>query len=625
MIEHDELTVIPNIKDPSKSTIHYKMGVSSCKERIALIWIDQYVDRQENIYYQEELKKNSEIKLVCIKNVDLAIRLFKKLNFRRIIIIVSGSLYQEFFQKFKSNLSQLAIVPKIIIFTSSVTKMKEKYGAILPLYHPFYNSHGIVSNFDNLKEELLFKISYNDYIMPSQYKRLERIRDSEKFVFEYIRDKNQLILPLFFSLYTSVPNDYQIQYFNKLIISNFGKNPEISSLFSQINDVKQIPMEILSKFWIKAYTAETDFYKKMNQRLMQNKNKEFITYIQVLYAGVITKALRPKNGIMLYRGGIISKKEYKLIDKLNNKRVYGLPGVIVYIRSFVSFTDNKDVAIQYKEQKKYQINNEQMHGLFVIQNPINENFCNSCAYINEYSFYQDESETLFFPFSCFEITSIKSDGKNEFIIYLNYLGKYANLFKGEDPKDLVERVPQQSTYAQDILNAKIIKSNIKPPKWFLGIENKLQQNKINNFNPNIQNSKINMQNQKNQITSNIHINQQQINNNIFQKSHSHNINAPTPKLQNKMKVDKTLNKILDSLNIEDEVEFFDEINNISELEDNYNIIEDQNLESQSDELINQIIMDGGMKIDENFENIPFGIFANPEELNNQSWKNNIHI
>lgn len=27
MIEHSELTVIPNIKDPSKSTIHYRMGV----------------------------------------------------------------------------------------------------------------------------------------------------------------------------------------------------------------------------------------------------------------------------------------------------------------------------------------------------------------------------------------------------------------------------------------------------------------------------------------------------------------------------------------------------------------------------------------------------------------------
>ena len=27
MIEHDELTVIPNIKDPSKSTIHYRTSV----------------------------------------------------------------------------------------------------------------------------------------------------------------------------------------------------------------------------------------------------------------------------------------------------------------------------------------------------------------------------------------------------------------------------------------------------------------------------------------------------------------------------------------------------------------------------------------------------------------------
>ena len=610
------------------------MGASSSKEKIAFIWIDQYVDSQENLSYQEELKKNSEIKLVCFKDVDLAIRLFRKLNFRRIIILVSGSLYQEFFQKFKSNLSQLAIVPKIIIFTSSVTKMKEKYGNILPLYHPFYNSHGIVSNFDNLKEILLFKISFNDYISPSQYKRLERIRDSEKFVFEYIRDKNQLILPLFFSLYTSVPNDDQIQYFNKLIISNFGKNPEISSLFSQINDVKQIPMEILSKFWIKAYTAETDFYKKMNERLMQNKNKEFITYIQVLYAGVITKALRPKCGIMLYRGGIISKKEYKLIEILNNKRVYGLPGVIVYVRSFVSFTDNKDVAIQYKEQKKYQINNEQMYGLFVIQNPINENFCNSCAYINEYSFYQDESESLFFPFSCFEITSIKSDGKNEFIIYLNYLGKYASLFKDEDPKDLVERVPQQSTFAQDILNAKIIKSNIKPPKWFIGLENKVQQNKINNFNPNIQNPKISMQNQKNQIKNNqmnqnVLINQQKINNNMFQKSHSHDINAPVPKLQNKIKKNENLNKIFDSLNIEDEgedelfdeFENLDENNEILELEDNYDIIEDKNIDSQADELIKQIINPEGMKLSNDYDNIPIGKMVSSGELNKQNWNN----
>lgn len=41
---------------------------------------------------------------------------------------------------------------------------------------------------------------------------------------------------------------------------------------------------------------------------MQNKNIEFTTYIQVLYAGAITKAFRFKNGIILYIGRIISKK-----------------------------------------------------------------------------------------------------------------------------------------------------------------------------------------------------------------------------------------------------------------------------------------------------------------------------
>ncbi len=32
MIEHDELTVIPNIKDPSKSTIHYRTSVDVARD-----------------------------------------------------------------------------------------------------------------------------------------------------------------------------------------------------------------------------------------------------------------------------------------------------------------------------------------------------------------------------------------------------------------------------------------------------------------------------------------------------------------------------------------------------------------------------------------------------------------
>lgn len=203
---------------------------------------------------------------------------------------------------------------------------------------------------------------------------------------------------------------------------------------------------------------------------------------------------------MIYsRGGIISKREYDLIVKLINKRVYGLPSIIVYSRSFVSFTDIKEVAIRYKEHKKTQINNDEMYGLFIIENPIKENFCFSCAYINEYSFYQDESETLFFPFSCFEITDIKSDGKKEFIIYINYLGKYSSLFKGLDPKNLLEQVPQQSTYANEIIDAKIIKTTLKMPNWCYILNKSVQQK-------NVINNKMLQYENKNSVNQNINKN-----------------------------------------------------------------------------------------------------------------------
>ena len=583
------------------------MGASSSNERIALIWIDKNVDNEENTNYQNELNKHNQIKLFPIKNVDLGIKFFKKLSFKRVIILISGSLFQEFYQKFRENLPDLAIVPKIIIFTSSVSKMKNNFGGILPLYHPFYNSHGIICKFQELEDILLFKISFKDYIIPSQYNRLERIRDDEKFFFEYIRNKYELVLPLFFSSYTNIPSDEQIQTFNKLILTNFGKIPEISNLFSQINEVKDIPMEILSKYWIKAYTAETDFYRKMNERLMQNKNKEFITYIQVLYEGVKSKALKPKNDFAnLYRGGIISQREYKIIVDYYTKRNPGLPGVIVYSRSFVSFTDDKNIAIKFKEQKKNQIKNDQMFGLFIIENSINENFCNSCAYIKDCSFFPDESETLFFPYSCFEIVEAKNIGKYEFIIKLNYLGKYTNLFNGQDPKNFLEFIPNDSNFAKDIFSAKILKSNVKPPKWWISLQ---QKNNINiNNKIQIQNSNPYNQNKISQISynQNIKINQNKIINNIpYHKSQLHNIEIP--KQYNKMKILENKNNIfikkLEHLNLkEDELEEnLDDIINFPDLNDD-NDIEENNMDySNPDQLINQILQQNGMKLSEEFE------------------------
>ena len=178
-----------------------------------------------------------------------------------------------------------------------------------------------------------------------------------------------------------------------------------------------------------------------------------------------------------------------------------------------------------------------MYGLFIIENIIDDNLPMSCAYIKEYSYYQGESETLFFPFSCFDIKSLIQVNEKEFIINLNYLGKFSNLFGGSNPEDLLEYVPEWSKYAKEIFNAKIIKPHLKLPKWLIAVENKIKniQIKPQNFDNNIINSYnfnmykdfgINLMKSNNNIHNNIIINNnnyKNINYNLSQNMNEINI------------------------------------------------------------------------------------------------------
>ena len=488
---------------------------------ILLIWIDPNVDNEENSFYQNELKKSyPELQLLCFKDVILALKSIIKYNFRKIIIMISGKLYPKFYRVFESNLTKFAIIPKIIIFTSNEMRLRNSYGDLLkflPLNDPFYNSHGIETNFNHLKDELIPKIIYNIPSSCIRYNKNERSRENnEKFNFECVKEINQLILPLFFSDYLNIPTPKEIQSFNQFISVNSGINEDIYNLTSQIEGAKNIPIEILSKFWVRIYTIESDFYSLMNGKLLENKFQEYLTYIQVLYEGVNKKALKAKyNNNKLYRGGIISKKEYNKLDKFikEEKNEY-LPGVIVYGRSFFSFSDDLNIALEFKERKKNIISKDEMYGLFIIDNSIKENICTSCASIQEFSVYQNESETLFFPFSCFDIIKMEKISENEFLITLNYLGKYskyANLFRGDDPMSLLERIPESSMLAKEILNARIIKPTLKTPKWFVNIQNEIKENQIEK----VKNPFDFMHNKNNQAISNPYNNNVNVNSNPY--------------------------------------------------------------------------------------------------------------
>ena len=98
-----------------------------------------------------------------------------------------------------------------------------------------------------------------------------------------------------------------------------------------------------------------------------------------------------------------------------------LPTSIVYSRSFLSFSKRKEVAFQFL--RNLQINDNLCKALFILEKNDNKdsNLDTNCV-MDKISFYPDEGEILFFPFSFFEIREIKlieSSEEKYFVIILS--------------------------------------------------------------------------------------------------------------------------------------------------------------------------------------------------------------
>ena len=85
-----------------------------------IIWIDKNINNKENTDYINQLEEEMEfLKIKPIKENKEAINHLKDIKHKKVIIIVSGSLYSEFVNSFKENINDMFLVPKIIVFTSS--------------------------------------------------------------------------------------------------------------------------------------------------------------------------------------------------------------------------------------------------------------------------------------------------------------------------------------------------------------------------------------------------------------------------------------------------------------------------------------------------------------------------
>ena len=299
-----------------------------------VIWIDENLDTEENKKYADELYSFGSLIVRLFKNLDKAIEHMKYIEFQETKVILSGKLYPEFVKKFKENIIDMCVAPKIIIFT----KNKQKFIENNKNYqnNPFYNFGGVVDKFEEVKNFLK-----NEY----KVKKLINVDDIQ-LTFEYIDKKEKLFLPLFFkTLIDNVSKNNTDKYTTTLFDEYSKDNEEIIELLGPIKSISDIPVEILSKYYARLYTAESNFYKNLNKDLGLNKVEKYLQFIKTLYEGVKLKSLPLSNNNVLYRGSKISNDEIKKIKEYMNKKVKDLPSSIVFSKSFLSFTKDKKKQI----------------------------------------------------------------------------------------------------------------------------------------------------------------------------------------------------------------------------------------------------------------------------------------
>ena len=254
-------------------------------------------------------------------------------------------------------------------------------------------------------------------------------RDDEgHLTFEYIDCEEKLYYPILYKALIDSTKIDNIDLFTSKIYNKYKNNSnKIKNLLNSIENIQNIPVELLSKYYARLYTAESDnnnnnFYSDINKDLRENKKDNYLSYIKILYEGIKTKSLPLGSNNILYRGTRLLNKEIEIIKKYIKNKKEGLPSAIVFSKTFLSFSKDNKIAENFLKNQKN--NNELNKVLFILEKDNNIDYnLSTHADIEKISFYPNEKEVLFFPFSSFEIKEIKKVN-DRYEIKLLYLGKY---------------------------------------------------------------------------------------------------------------------------------------------------------------------------------------------------------
>ena len=364
-----------------------------------------------------------------------------------ISIIVSGSLFPDFIKKLQDLEHKISSVPKIIIFTSE--SRKSKIQAMSLINDSFYNIGGFALNFEEVKS-FLKKNIMNKEIQYNPLLKRKKLETGAEFSFDFLdNQKSNIIGILYLARLFNEPTDKKCKLFDEYLITNYGD--KMKELILQMRDVV-CPISLRIKYWLRAYTLETKFYRDMNMDLMKDKIKPYIPYIQLLYAGLKLNNFNYSYTNNLYRGAMIKIEEIKKLSKyMEAKQNSQIPTALIYSKAFMSFSLDINVAMEFMQKNnppdnlvrvlyilKTEVENKKEQ-ILIYKNATN-------ADLSDISNYENEREILLFPFSVYEINDVQKK-ENYYIVYLNILGKYKDDFKYWNKSDLIIEI-NQSNYIQ---------------------------------------------------------------------------------------------------------------------------------------------------------------------------------
>ena len=391
-----------------------------------IIWIYENIQSEENNLYVQELINLGYQKVNPFKQIEESISYINGLFFESTKIIINGNLFTNFVSMFKNNIKSIYVIPKIIIFTENKENFIKNNQNEENLKDPFYDFGGIVTSFEEIKSFLSNNIESKKFIYDEE----------PQLTFEYIDREEKLALQLFYKTLIKITDINKIQKFTEELYSKYcvpdGKkkiNEDLKKIFSQMLEMPltNVPIELLTRYYARAYTVQSDFYGDLNQDLRKNNKDKYLPLVKLFYESIKYKTFALSSEIKLYRGTKILNDEITKIQKYISTKNENdnFPGTVVFSRAFLSFSKSREKAEEFLSKKND--NNELSKALFILKEnkTIDYDLATHCD-IENISVFPSEKEVLFLPFSPFEVLDI---GKEKFldeeiyIIHLLYLDK----------------------------------------------------------------------------------------------------------------------------------------------------------------------------------------------------------